>query len=126
VAAQDRRSEIVVVPPGGGDMLGNVEFLARSADTPHFNLSIITVAPRRHGPALHSHDGEADAFYILDGELTMHTEDSEFPAPAGTFVLVPPHVQHTFSNATGEPVRVLNVHAPAGFDLRIGLSPSDR
>ena len=120
------KRKLVVVPPGGGDMLGNVEFLARSADTPHFNLSIITVAPHRHGPELHSHDDEDDSFYILEGELTMHTENGEFSAPAGTFVLVPPHVEHTFSNRTAEAVRVLNVHAPAGFDLRIGLSPSDR
>lgn len=126
MAAPDRKSEIVLVPPGGGDMLGNVEFLARSADTPRFNVSIITVAPHRHGPELHSHDAEDDAFYILDGELTMHTEHGEFAAPAGTFVLVPPEVQHTFSNRTAEQVRVLNVHAPAGFDLRIGLSPSGR
>jgi mannose-6-phosphate isomerase-like protein (cupin superfamily) len=126
MAAPDPRHEIVVVPPGGGDMLGNVEFLARSADTPRFNLSIITVAPHRHGPELHSHDAEDDSFYVLEGELTMQTQDSEFPAPAGTFVLVPPHVEHTFSNRTAEPVRVLNVHAPAGFDLRLGLRPSDR
>jgi mannose-6-phosphate isomerase-like protein (cupin superfamily) len=126
MAAPDSRNEIVVVPPGRGDMLGNVEFLARTTDTPRFNLSIITVAPHRHGPELHSHDAEDDSFYVLEGELTMHTEDGEFPAPAGTFVLVPPHVEHTFSNRTAAPVRVLNVHAPAGFDLRIGLRPSDR
>ena len=90
MGAPESRNEIVVVPPGGGDTLGNVEFLARSADTPRFNLSIIAVAPHRHGPELHSHDAEDDSFYVLEGELTMHTEDGEFRAPAGTFVLVPP------------------------------------
>ena len=40
-------------------------------------------------------------------------------APAGTFVLVPPGVTHTFANRTSEPVRMLNVHAPAGFDKRL-------
>jgi mannose-6-phosphate isomerase-like protein (cupin superfamily) len=34
-------------------------------------------------------------------------------------VLVPPGVTHTFANEGDEPVRMLNVHAPAGFDLRI-------
>ena len=42
-------------------------------------------------------------------------------APAGTFVLVPPGVEHGFRNDGVEPVRILNIHAPAGFDRRIGL-----
>jgi mannose-6-phosphate isomerase-like protein (cupin superfamily) len=37
----------------------------------------------------------------------------------GTFVLVPPEVSHTFSNRGDAVVRLVNVHAPAGFDLRI-------
>jgi mannose-6-phosphate isomerase-like protein (cupin superfamily) len=40
-------------------------------------------------------------------------------APAGTFVLVPPGVEHTFENRTDQPVRIVNVHAPAGFDRRL-------
>ena len=34
-------------------------------------------------------------------------------------MLVPPGVEHTFANRTGTPVRVLNIHAPAGFDRRL-------
>ncbi len=41
------------------------------------------------------------------------------PARAGTFVLVPPGVKHTFRNALDQPTRALNIHAPAGFDLRL-------
>jgi hypothetical protein len=32
-------SALIVVPPGEGHLLGNVEFLARTIDTPRFNLS---------------------------------------------------------------------------------------
>ncbi|HZG49560.1 MAG TPA: cupin domain-containing protein [Thermoleophilaceae bacterium] len=107
------------VRPGEGERVGNVEFLALSEDTPRFNLSIITLAPHRDGPELHSHEAEDDAFYVLDGDLTIHGDGGELDAPAGTFVLVPPGVPHTFSNRTGRAVRILNVHAPAGFDLRL-------
>jgi mannose-6-phosphate isomerase-like protein (cupin superfamily) len=41
------------------------------------------------------------------------------PAPTGTFVLVPPGVRHTFRNDLDRPTRVLNIHAPAGFDRRL-------
>lgn len=109
----------VVVAPGTGTRTGNVEFLALSEDTPRFNLSVITMAPHREGPEPHVHDDEDDAFYVLDGELTFLLGDTEVAAPAGTFVLVPPGVPHTFANRTSTPVRILNIHAPAGFDRRL-------
>jgi hypothetical protein len=40
---------IVVVKPGEGHRVGNVEFLARSADTPRFNLAVIEIQPHRGG-----------------------------------------------------------------------------
>ena len=110
---------IVVVHPGDGHRVGNVEFLARTADTPRFNLAIITIQPRRHGPPAHVHQAEDDAFYVLDDELVFAADGEEVVAGAGTFVLVPPGVEHTFENRTDEVVRFVNVHAPAGFDLRL-------
>jgi mannose-6-phosphate isomerase-like protein (cupin superfamily) len=112
--------EPVVIPPGQGHRLGNVEFLARTADTPRFNLSIIEIVAGRELEA-HVHKDEDDAFYILEGELTFAFGDEEVGAPPGTFVLVPPGVEHGFRNDGEVPVRMLNVHAPAGFDRRIGL-----
>ena len=109
----------VVVPPGTGRRVGNVEFLALSEHTPRFNLSIITMQPHRHGPEAHVHQDEDDSFLVLDGTLTFFVGEEEIQAPAGTFVLVPPGVRHTFENRTDTPVRILNIHAPAGFDRRL-------
>ena len=113
------RRRPVVIPPGGGRRVGNVEFLALTEDTPRFNLSIITMAAGRSGPALHVHDDEDDAFFVLDDEITFLLGDDELVAAAGTFVLVPPGVEHTFANRSDHPVRMLNIHAPAGFDRRL-------
>ena len=60
--------------------------------------------------------------YILEGEMTFIFGDESVPAPPGTFVLVPPGVEHGFRNDQARPVRMLNIHAPAGFDRRIGLA----
>jgi hypothetical protein len=68
----------IVVAPGQGHRVGNVEFLARTADTPRFTVP-------------------------------------------GTFVLVPPGVEHGFRNDGERAVRMLNIHAPAGFDRRMEL-----
>jgi mannose-6-phosphate isomerase-like protein (cupin superfamily) len=114
----------VVVSPGEGHRVGNVEFLARTVDTPRFTFGIIEIAAGRVLEE-HVHEDEDDAFYILDGEMTFTLDGEEVAAPPGTFVLVPPEVQHGFRNDGAVPVRMMNIHAPAGFDRRIGLTDPD-
>ena len=111
----------IIVPPGGGHRVGNVEFLARTLDTPRFTFGIIEIQPGRELEQ-HVHADEDDSFYILEGEMTFLLGAEEVAAPPGTFVLVPPGNQHGFRNDGDLPVRMLNVHAPAGFDRRIGLT----
>jgi mannose-6-phosphate isomerase-like protein (cupin superfamily) len=110
----------IVVGPGEGHVVGNVEFLARTTDTPRFNFAMIVIAAARELEA-HVHADEDDAFYIVEGELTFVVEGEDVKAPPGTFVLVPPGIEHGFRNDGEQPVRMLNIHAPAGFDRRIGL-----
>jgi mannose-6-phosphate isomerase-like protein (cupin superfamily) len=115
-----RPASAVVVPPGQGFRIGNVEFLARTADTPRFTFGIIDFGAGRRLEA-HVHTDEDDSFYILEGEITFELgeDGEEVVAGPGTFVLVPPGVRHGFANHRDTPARILNLHAPAGFDLRI-------
>jgi mannose-6-phosphate isomerase-like protein (cupin superfamily) len=62
----------------------------------------------------HVHEDEDDSFYILDGEMTFFF--------GGEKALVPPGTSHGFKNEGRVPARMLNIHAPAGFDRRIGLT----
>jgi mannose-6-phosphate isomerase-like protein (cupin superfamily) len=112
-------AEAVVIGPGEGVRTGNVEFLGLSEHSPRFNVSVVMMSPNARGPEPHVHDDEDDAFYVLDGELTFELDEGDVSAPAGTFVLVPPRGRHTFRNALDRPTRVLNIHAPAGFDRRL-------
>ena len=71
------------------------------------------------GPDLHLHHRHADAFYILTGtmrfELGEHGE-RVVDAPAGTLVVAPALVGHSFHNAAAQDVTWLNIHAPdVGF-----------
>ena len=78
------------------------------------------IAPGRVLEA-HVHDGEDDAFHIVEGEMTFVIGEDEVAAPPGTFVLVLPDVEHGFQRRRRAGADVLNIHAPAGFDRRIGL-----
>jgi quercetin dioxygenase-like cupin family protein len=44
----------------------------------------------------HVHDEEAEAFYVVDGQVTLFHGDVEVEAPAGTFAVVPREVPHSF------------------------------
>ena len=109
----------VVIPPGGGVRLGNVEFLGLSEHSPRFNVSVITMAPGAHGPEAHVHADEDDAFYILDGELTFVLAEGEVSAPKGTFVLVPPGVEAHLPEPARPADRGFEHPRPAGFDRRL-------
>jgi mannose-6-phosphate isomerase-like protein (cupin superfamily) len=71
------------------------------------------------GPDPHIHEQHADAWYVLEGELTFGLGpggEEQVRAPAGTLVLVPAGVIHTFGNDGSATAHFLNVHAPSmGF-----------
>lgn len=75
--------------------------------------------PGERGPDPHIHEQHADAWCVLEGELTFGVGprgDVLHQAPTGTLVLVPAGVIHTFRNDGTETARFLNVHAPSmGF-----------
>ena len=113
---------VVVTEAGQGQRVGNVEFLARTSDTPFFNLAIVVLRPGQ-GVDSHVHAAEDDSFYVLDGTLTvaLGEERRVEQAGPGTFVLVPCGTAHEIRNDSAADVRMLNVHSPGGLDRRLGL-----
>lgn len=81
-----------------------------------FSMTETTIGPGFPGPVAHVHREMHDAFYVLEGTLTLRLGDEEVEAPAGTFACVPPGVVHTFSNPSDEPVRFLNINTPGGWE----------
>ncbi len=87
-------------------------------DLPEYTLTWTRYSDGEAGPGPHIHKEHCDCFFILDGELLFEVGPDLEPitAPAGTFVLAPPEVIHTFRNESGADARWLNLHAPtAGF-----------
>ena len=64
----------------------------------------------------HVHHEHADAFYVLEGELTFEVgrERARTTVSRGGFVAVPPNVSHSFSHDADTPARWLTIHAPDG------------
>jgi mannose-6-phosphate isomerase-like protein (cupin superfamily) len=72
-------------------------------------------APVGFGPPLHLHGREDEAFYIIDGQISVECGDKRFTAGPGDFAFLPHGVPHTFLVTDG-PVRGLQITSPAGFE----------
>ena len=82
----------------------------------HLAVTESTYGPGRRGPDPHVHHDHSDAFLVVEGALELTFTDGKLRAPAGTFVLVPPDVVHSFANTDETPARFFNFHAPScGF-----------
>lgn len=108
-----------VLRPGQGDAvwsLGGRFTTKLSGDDAEGQLALIEAVVGRGGePPLHVHHREHEAWYVLEGQLTLHVGDAVLVADAGSFAFAPMGVPHAFT-VDVEPTRVLLLAAPAGFE----------
>ena len=74
------------------------------------------VAPHGHMPPPHVHAKDGEGFHILEGELTVHTEDGPRVLSPGDSLHAPAGRPHTLEVTSAEPCRWLVISAPAGFE----------
>lgn len=99
--------------PIGGQMVNKIrDHHTGGSYSIHDNV----VPPGSPGPRPHLHLNHEEAFYVLEGELTVRAGSRKMTAPAGSFVVVPRGVVHQPSNPGTEPARVLLIFSPAGMD----------
>ena len=122
--------EVIVRPAGDGEELslgvveGSIKVGGRHALG---SLAVMELALGSgfEGPVLHRHRATVDSFYVLDGILTLQLGDGTVEAPAGSYAVVPPGNDHTFSNPRDERVRILNVMAPGGLEQYLKEAAAD-
>jgi mannose-6-phosphate isomerase-like protein (cupin superfamily) len=108
-----------VVGPGEGQReytaRGSVMFFKAVAeqDGGDFSLMERTLPPGGRRPPPHRHTNCSEAYFGLDGLVSVIVEDRELTVGPEGFVLVPRGTAHTFGNGGTEPARLLVIHAPA-------------
>ena len=111
----------IIVPPGQGEVLSLMGVtLAFKAVSEHTDgaLTVIeyTAPPHFTGPPPHTHQHTLEAFYVLEGELTLRIGDRTTKAEAGAFALARRGTVHAFSNPSDHPARFLILLSPGGME----------
>jgi quercetin dioxygenase-like cupin family protein len=104
--------------PGQGErvhFMGQIAFIrARAEDTGGLFSVIETRTPKGNGPSPHVHEREDEAFFVLEGELSITVGEETYDAKPGAFVFAPRGVPHAYTaTASG---KHLTIVTPAGFE----------
>lgn len=109
-----------VLGPGEGDALWFLGNLVTLKATGAHTRGKLTVAeflnPPGFAPPLHRHLEEDEMFYVLSGTAEFRCQGQVLPARPGDFVLLPVGLPHTFLVGPDEPLRVLQITTPSGFE----------
>jgi quercetin dioxygenase-like cupin family protein len=124
--------QVVMREPGTGRatwaMQSLFEHLLEPEQSSRLGVALVTQPPGVATP-LHRHTKEAEAFYVLEGELSYRAGDDLFELYAGCFIHLPQDVPHAFRIRGESPAKFLALTAPAGllhlYD-EVGLPATER
>ena len=110
-------NDVSVVGPDGGEVIAlgpaQVRIMEDGSTTGHrLGFGEITLAPRSAGPPQHRHARHDEGFYVVSGTARFTVGDTEYEAPPGTLVMVPPGAPHTFANPGDQPLVMVNTFTP--------------
>jgi mannose-6-phosphate isomerase-like protein (cupin superfamily) len=118
-AENARVAKAIILGPGEGLVVGGSGGTPTTIKLPGADVGgayalLEMEVPPSNGPRLHVHHDADEAFYVLDGELTIRVGDVEQRAPAGALILVPRGEPHRFANRGDRPARAIFIFSPAG------------
>jgi mannose-6-phosphate isomerase-like protein (cupin superfamily) len=97
--------------------LGNLVTIKAAGEQTHGRVTVVEfVNPAGFAPPLHRHREEDEMFYVLSGSARIRCDQTVFDAGPNDFVHLPAGQPHTFVVGSDEPLRVLQITTPAGFE----------
>ena len=100
-------------PPTGRRGFSGPSWPARNRPDGSYSL-MEELCPLHGGPPPHTHRQD-EAFYILDGEITLIAGEKKVTAKAGSLAYIPADCVHSF-RVEADQTRLLNFYFPGGFE----------
>jgi quercetin dioxygenase-like cupin family protein len=94
--------------------LFGVDFIVKAGEIPRGNGAAFMEYVTRKGeePGEHTHPGEDEIFYVLEGKITFLCGGERFDLEQGGFIFLPHGIPHDYTIPGEDPVRLLIVTAP--------------
>jgi len=89
---------------------------AKSEDTRGGFTLVEQIAPPGFGPPPHVHKSEEEAFFLLEGSISVTCGEDSWRVESGGFVFLPRGVPHAFRVGDEGPARLLQITSPAQFE----------
>jgi mannose-6-phosphate isomerase-like protein (cupin superfamily) len=120
----DRASEVIFLPPGAGRAYQagpmRAVFKAHGEETEdRYCVSEWWLEAGESGAGPHSHEGNVELFYVIEGTMSFLAGERWLDAHAGSFLRIPAGVTHDFENRGPARAGALNVFLPGGFEARM-------
>jgi len=135
IPPDDSQRQLAVARPDTDQSLSHLgivgdtyTILLTGADTAGRYTLIDMHVPPGGGPPPHRHDFE-EMFTVLDGEVELTFRGEHLVARSGDTVNVPANAPHAFTNASGQPARLLCMCSPPGqedFFIAVGQPVASR
>jgi quercetin dioxygenase-like cupin family protein len=111
----------LIRPPGEGELItvagvGHLFRLTARDTGGALGFEEFTLEPGIMGARPHIHDVHDEYFYVLDGDLTVHTGETEIVLGPGHLVAAQRGAPHGFRNAGTQPVHGICLYTPAGYE----------
>ena len=106
---------------------GRMTVKAGGAETGHAFAQVESFDPRGTATPLHVHHNEDEAFYVVEGEVTVLTGGERIDLVAGDYLFAPRDVPHT-TIVTSESARYITTISPAGLEdlfVELGVPVND-
>lgn len=94
---------------------GTVRFLANSEDS-NGAFATLEVTEREYVTDLHRHKFTDEAYYVLEGTLTVYLGGKIHKLGPGSYIYIPKGTPHAQGNLEKTPVKVLLTVTPGGFE----------
>src|SRR5689334_19790337 len=114
-------ADVSIIGPDDGELIQigpavQMRILEDGSTTGHrLGIAVGTLAPRTAGPPQHRHAEHDEGFYVISGLLRFTVGERQHDVVAGTLVVVPPGVPHTFANPGAEPATALCTFTPSTY-----------
>ena len=110
-----------VIGPDDGERVNllalGVRFLIDGRTTGgRFSLVEHPLPPRSLGSPVHTHHGEDEYSFVVEGHVGVQLGDEILTGGTGDLIVKPRGLPHAFWNATDAPARLLELISPAGFE----------